>query len=111
MILKARVDFGKKRPTRRMLVKPGQVCRAARLLPLAHHIDRLVESEVLRDYSEAARILGVTRGRLTQVMNLLGLSPMIQEGILTGKIVISENRLRAVVREVVWGEQEGLYDR
>jgi len=108
MIVKARVNFGKKPPTGRMPVKPGQVCRAARLLALAHHVERLIEAGELRDYSEAARMLGVTRGRLTQVMNLLGLSPLIQEGILTGKIAVSESRLRVVVREVVWGVQEWL---
>jgi len=106
MIVKGRVNFGKKPSPRRRALKPGQVCRAARLLAMVHYVERLIESGELRDYSAAARILGVTRGRLTQVMNLLGLSPGIQEEILTGKIAVSESRLRGVVREVVWGEQE-----
>ncbi len=48
-----------------------------------------------------ARALGITRARLTQVLNLLLLAPEIQECVLKGQIR-SERRLRAVVGEPNW---------
>lgn len=76
--------------------------RAARMLALAYHVEDLVERGVLRGYAEAARALGITRARMTQVMNLLLLPPEIQEGILTGAIRASERRLRARTRRACW---------
>lgn len=79
-----------------------RVPRAARLLALAHHIDRLIEGGRLRDYADAARRLGVTRARLTQVMNLLLLSPALQEAILVTDRAPSERTLRRLVRVADW---------
>jgi len=79
--------------------------RTARLLALAHYIERSVESGLLKDYAASARLLGMTRARMAQVMNLLLLSPGIQEAILAGKMVISERALRAVLTHVSWEEQ------
>src|SRR6266850_591084 len=41
--------------------------RTARMLALAHHVEALVEDGVLADYAAAARLLGVTRARMSQV--------------------------------------------
>ena len=79
--------------------------RAARMLALAHHIERLVEAGELEGYAEAARALGLTRARLTQVMSLLLLAPDVQERILAGELRGTERRLRGVVREPHWTEQ------
>ena len=54
---------------------------------------------------EVSRTLGLSRGRLTQVMRLLQLAPEIQERLLTGGLDWSERRLRRVVREPCWGKQ------
>ena len=51
---------------------------------------------------QAARALGVTRARVTQIMNLLLLAPEIQEQVFGGEIWASERRLRCAVREPVW---------
>ena len=61
---------------------PGRVPRAARLLALAHRLERLVRTGVVRDYAELARLGRVTRARISQVMALLLLAPDIQEQIL-----------------------------
>ena len=79
-------------------VTPPPPTRAARMLALAHHVERLVDRGKLKDYAEAARMLGVSRARMAQVMNLLVLSPEIQEEILLGTLQVSERRLREVVR-------------
>lgn len=56
--------------------------RLARQLALAHHLDRLIERGVLRDYADAAKVLGVTRARVTQIMDLLGMAVEKQEETL-----------------------------
>ena len=75
------------------------VSRAARQLALAHHIERVIEAGTLTDYAAAARALGITRARLTQIMNLLLLAPDVQHRILVGEIDASERALRAASGE------------
>ena len=77
------------------------------MLALAHHVERLVESGELSNYAAAARALRLTRARFTQVLNLLLLTPIIQERLLLGALDISERRLRAVCRESCWENQAG----
>ncbi len=81
--------------------------RVARMLALAHHVERLIEAGELESYSAAAKALGLTRARLTQVMNLLLLAPAIQGRILLGRLDASERALRAVGAEADWDRQEG----
>jgi hypothetical protein len=61
---------------------PGRVPRVSRLLALAHRLDRLLRSGVVKDYAAAARLGHVTRARISQIMSLLYLAPDIQEAIL-----------------------------
>ena len=75
------------------------------LLALAHHVDRLVADGQLRGYSEAARLLGITRSRMAQIVGLLGLSAEIQSGILTGTLRVSERRVRSLASTTLWTEQ------
>jgi hypothetical protein len=42
---------------------------------LAHRIDAMVRTGEFRDYADAARALGLTRARITQITNLLLLAP------------------------------------
>ena len=72
----------------------------------AHHIERQIDEGAIPDYAVAARALGVTRARLTQVMNLLLLAPEIQARIAVGKLVLTERTLRAVVSRPSWAGQE-----
>lgn len=82
--------------------------RTVRRLALAHRIEALVEDGVLHDYAAAARMFGLTRGRMTQVMNLLLLAPEIQERSLLGTLAAPERRLRLALRSADWEAQMAL---
>lgn len=84
------------------------VGRAARQLALAHLIERKVEAGELKDFAAAAKVLQVSRARLSQIVNLLNLAPDIQEQILLGDLRMSERRLRATHRERNWEAQRKL---
>ncbi|GAB6188168.1 hypothetical protein [Thermopirellula anaerolimosa] len=60
----------------------GRVPRVARLMALAIRFDGLVRRGEVADQAELARLGHVTRARVTQIMNLLGLAPDIQEELL-----------------------------
>ena len=79
--------------------------RAARMLALAYYIEQLIESGSMKDYADVARNLGMSRARVTQVMNLLNLSPKNQEDILLGRVEVSERRLRGALGGVKWEKQ------
>lgn len=61
---------------------PDRVPRVARMLALAHHWRGLIRDGVVNDQAALSRLLGVSRARVTQVMDLLYLAPDIQEEIL-----------------------------
>ena len=65
----------------------------------------------IRDYAHASRLLGLTRARLTQVMNLLLLAPEIQRRIALGELALTERALRRVVGAFDWNEQLALIHR
>jgi predicted XRE-type DNA-binding protein len=74
---------------------PGVVAdRLARRLALAHHIENLIEAGKLTDYAHAARVLGVSRARLTQLMDLLLVPSDVQERVLLGQWSKGERALR-----------------
>ncbi len=83
--------------------------RVARMLALAHHIERLVDEKRLADYAAAAGSLGVTRARMTQVMKLLLLAPELQHRILLHEITASERGLRVLSAKSNWQEQLDLW--
>ena len=89
----------------------GRLPRVTRLLALAHRIDGMIRAREVRDWAEAARLVGVTRARMTQIANLLLLAPDIQLAILAHEPVagsrqsINEHELRKVLRHAVWVEQ------
>ncbi|WP_297030976.1 hypothetical protein [Thermogutta sp.] len=66
----------------RVKTPQGRVPRAARLMALAIHFDRLIREGVIKDQAELARVGHVSRARVTQIMNLLCLAPDIQEELL-----------------------------
>jgi hypothetical protein len=87
------------------VVTERPVTRVARLLALAHHVERLVEAGEVETYTSVAAALGLTRTRLTQVLALTGLRPAVQEQILLGDLDLTDHALRPIVAEVEWGEQ------
>lgn len=93
----------------------GRVPRVARLLALAHRIDAMIGSGEIHDLATAARLCGLTRARMTQVMNLLLLAPEVQEAILDlmpirqGRDPVTERPLRAIVAKPLWERQAALW--
>ncbi len=88
--------------------------RVARLLAQAHDVEARVEAGEFRDYADVARHHGLTRARLTQVMNLLLLAPDIQAEVLAlrfppGREPVTERHLRQVLRSPVWAEQRAVW--
>jgi hypothetical protein len=86
----------------------------ARLLAQAHDVEARVQAGEFRDYADVARHDGLTRARLTQVMNLLLLAPDIQAEVLAlrfppGRAPINERHLRQVLQSPVWAEQRVLW--
>ncbi len=85
------------------------------MLALAHYVEQLVEVGELTGYAEAARILGLTRARLTQVMKLLRLAPNIQEWMLDPRashaVPVAERALRRVLTNPAWEQQRAILRR
>ncbi len=84
--------------------------RVARMLALAHECEALISARVVADRAELAGVLGFTRARVTQLMDLTLLAPDIQEEILVaevepGRDVVTERALRAIVSQADWTEQ------
>ena len=89
----------------------GRVPRISKLMALAIHLQNLVDKGAIRDYAEIARLTGLTRARVTQIMNLNLLSPQIQEEVLflpkvlQGHDPITERDLRSITQEPLWDMQ------
>jgi hypothetical protein len=60
----------------------GNVPRIARLVALAHRFAAELRSATAASMAELAAQRGITRARMTQIMNLLLLAPDIQEELL-----------------------------
>ena len=90
---------------------PPPIPRLTRMLVLAHKIDGMINAGEIRDWADAARLVGVTRARMTQIGNLLLLSPSLQGAILdlsVGHNVgtrATERSLRQVARTPPWIHQ------
>ena len=71
------------------------VSSAARQLALAYWIEQRIEAGKLRDLAYAARLLGVSRARMTQIANLRLLPVAVQEEILAPGFRGGERSLRS----------------
>ena len=91
------------------ILAPPRVPKVALLLVLGHHFERLVRDGVVKDYAEIARMTGLSRARVTQIVNLTLLAPVIQEGIVRipagCRADLRERPLRDLVAVVEWPRQ------
>ncbi len=91
--------------------------RITRLLALAVRFEELLRAGTVRDYAELARLGGVSRSRITQIMNLRNLAPAIQEQILlqsSGSVAyeaLNERLIRRVMQHLDWREQMRMLER
>ena len=92
------------------VIPAGRVPRISRLLALAHHCFRLVQSKAIINQSELAHFGQISTTRMTQIMWLDNLAPDIQEEILflpkTTKCRTfpdeSSNEVSGVMRQLVY---------
>ena len=86
--------------------KQEAIPRITRLLALAHRWSDLIERGEVRDQAEIGRLMGITRARVTQIMNLVYLSPAIQELILCDALwTLSEAEARIALGRPQWRDQ------
>lgn len=86
----------------------------ARMLALAHHLQRAIDEGVVADRAAVARKLGLTRARVTQLLDLLLLAPDLQLAVLEMEAVdgvepSSERPLRQVAHKPTWQEQRARF--
>lgn len=96
-------------PTRR----PAKL---AQLLALAHHIEALIAAGDVHHRADAACRMGLTRARITQLLDLTLLAPDLQESILFAEAVegiepFGEREAREVLRLRSWAEQRARWRR
>jgi hypothetical protein len=95
----------------------GRVPRVSRLLALAHRLERLLRTGVVKDYTEAARLGHVTRARISQIISLLYLAPDIQETILflpliqRGRDLVILHDVLPIASTADWSKQRRLWRR
>jgi hypothetical protein len=89
----------------------GNIPRISRLMALAHRFARQLRDGEVDSMADLAARRGVTRARITQIMDLLLLAPDIQEELLFlprtvhGYDPITLRRMRYVCATPVWEEQ------
>jgi hypothetical protein len=83
-------------PSERPAIDPATVPRITRMLVLGYHFERLVREGKVKNYAEIARMTGLTRARVTQIVNLLLLPLGTQDRVLLdpGRLTC-ERHLRA----------------
>ncbi|MBU8920925.1 MAG: hypothetical protein KOO63_03595 [Bacteroidales bacterium] len=82
------------------------VSEKARQLALAYHIHSLVDSGEVKDIASIADAAGISRARVSQILDLTLLAPSIQEGILDGSLSMGSHALRELSTIRYWPEQE-----
>lgn len=90
--------------------------KLAQLLALAHHLERLIQRRAVADRAEIAARLGISRARVTQILDLTLLAPDIQAEILFAEAVdgvepFTEASARKAAREVDWASQRLVWRR
>lgn len=61
---------------------PAKLPHITKLMALAIRLEHLLATGQVKDQAEIARTAGITRARVTQIINLAQLAPDIQEAIL-----------------------------
>lgn len=93
--------------------KPPKHPRIRLLLLLAHQIQKILQEDKTKDLKTIAGWMNMKQPRMCQIMNLLLLSPTIQEEIICSDdqrlFKLPENRIRDILHELDWNEQLKLW--
>jgi len=84
-------------------------------LVLAYQIKRELDKSPHRTLREISEWLGLTRGRISQILNYFFLSPFIQEQILLSNsnslYTIPEYKIREIMNALDWYKQKGMWTK
>ena len=106
-----RVEFSVQRPGRPQVETPAakdSVPRVARLLALAHKWEDMVRRGEVKDYAEIAKLMGLSRARVTQICALALLAPTVQDALLLDETVpqsVPDRVLRPIIGKPEWHRQ------
>jgi hypothetical protein len=84
-------------------------------MALALHLEGLIQAGTVKNYATLGRLGHVSRSRVSQIMNLLLLAPVIQEQILflppvvRGRDPIHLRRLQPIARIPDWSRQRRMW--
>ena len=95
----------------------GRLPRITKLMALAVRFEELLRQGTAKDYADLARLGGVSRARITQLMNLRNLAPLIQEQILrlpqdhSAQNQLNERALRRITGSLDWRQQVRMFEK
>jgi hypothetical protein len=95
----------------------GSLPRVTQVLALAIHFEEMIRQGDAKDYAALARLAGLCRERISQVMRLNCLAPDIQVELLylpptpTGRYPISETTMRGIANLLSWRDQRERWER
>jgi predicted regulator of amino acid metabolism with ACT domain len=96
---------------------PAKLPHITKLMALAIRLEHLLASGQVKDQAEIARTAGITRARVTQIINLTQLAPDIQEAILNLEPTTDhvprfrEREVRTIAIVPNWEKQRMLWKR
>src|SRR5579864_1165565 len=91
-----------------MVESSGRLPRVTQVLALALHFENMIEQGDAKDYADLARLGGLCRERVSQIMRLIYLAPDIQVELLylppvpTGRYPVSETAVRKIANLLSW---------
>lgn len=95
------------------MVRPstGRLPRITQVLALAIYWEDMIRRGDAKDYADVARLTGLCRERVSQIVRLNYLAPDIQMELLylppsaTGQFPISETAVRKIANRLSWAQQ------
>jgi predicted XRE-type DNA-binding protein len=96
---------------------PAKLPHITKLMALAIRLEHLLATGQVKDQAEIARTAGITRARVTQIINLTQLAPDIQEAILDLEPTTDhvprfrEREVRTIAIIANWEKQRILWKR
>ena len=104
-------------PKAKKSTAPAKLPHITKLMALAIRLEHLLATGQVKDQAEIARTAGITRARVTQIINLTQLAPDIQEAILNLEPTTDhvprfrEREIRTIAIVPNWETQRVLWKR
>ena len=104
-------------PKAKKSTAPAKLPHITKLMALAIRLEHLLATGQVKDQAEIARTAGITRARVTQIINLANLAPDIQEAILNLEPTTDpvprfrEREVRTIAILPNWEKQRVLWKR